>query len=96
MISFALSCLKQVPRATEKQGTSHYGGTTPDKMNVPLAQTGHEGYKISAPGQAPGQPGEKDVDLNMIPNYQGFIPRARDAFGTTIYTKGKKTPAQFR
>ena len=39
-------------------------------MNVPLAQTGHEGYKISAPGQIVGQPGEKDVELKMIPNYQ--------------------------
>ena len=44
-------------------------------MNVPLAQTGHEGYKISAPGQIVGQPGEKDVELKMIPNYQGFIPK---------------------
>jgi hypothetical protein len=84
-----------VAGAIEKIGTSHFGGLAPEKA-PPLAQTGHEGYKISAPGQAPGQPGEKDVDLNMIPNYQGFIPRARDAFGTTIYTKGKKTPAQFR
>ena len=31
-----------VPRATEKHGTSHYGGLSPDKMYVPLAQTGHE------------------------------------------------------
>jgi len=56
---------------------------------VPLAQTGHEGYKISAPGQVAGQPGEKDVELKMIPNYQGFIPKARDAFGTSVYTKGR-------
>ena len=84
-----------VPGASQKTGTSHFGGLAPEKA-PPLAQTGHEGYKISAPGQAPGQPGEKDVELCMIPNYQGFIPRARDAFGTTIYTKGKKTPAQFR
>ena len=53
---------------------------------MPLAQTGHEGYKIDP---ANGQPGEKDVDLKMIPNYQGFIPKARDAFGTSIYTKGR-------
>lgn len=116
-----------VPRATEKHGTSHFGGLSPDKSYVPLAQTGHEGYKVSAPGQAPGQPGEKDVELKMIPNYQvrrsggthpqgrplldthstqssarlttrpdchvapvqGFIPKARDAFGTSIYTKGR-------
>ena len=78
-----------VPRATEKHGTSHFGGLSPDKMYVPLAQTGHEGYKISAPGQTTGQPGEKDVDLKMIPNYQGFIPKARDAFGTSVYTKGR-------
>jgi len=78
-----------VPRATEKHGTSHFGGLSPDKPYVPLAQTGHEGYKISAPGQLSGQPGEKDVELKMIPNYQGFIPKARDAFGTSIYTKGR-------
>ena len=58
-----------VPRAAEKYGTSHYGGLSPDKPYVPMAQTGHEGYKISAPGQSAGQPGEKDVDLKMIPNY---------------------------
>ena len=58
-------------------------------MNVPLAQTGHEGYKISAPGQSSGQAGEKDVELKMIPNYQGFIPKARDAFGCSYYTNGK-------
>ena len=76
MISFALSCLKQVPRATEKQGTSHYGGTTPDKMNVPLAQTGHEGYKISAPGQIVGQPGEKDRGGSTCPRpVHGCTPR---------------------
>jgi len=75
-----------VPRATEKHGTSHYGGLSPDKMYVPLAQTGHEGYKIDP---MTGQAGEKDVELKMIPNYQGFIPKSRDAFGTTFYTKGK-------
>merc|ERR1712224_730028 len=75
-----------VPRATEKHGTSHYGGLSPDKVYVPLAQTGHEGYKIDP---MTGQAGEKDVELKMIPNYQGFIPKARDAFGTTVYTKGK-------
>lgn len=78
-----------VPRAVEKYGTSHFGGLSPDKPYVPLAQTGHEGYKVSAPGQVPGQAGEKDVELKMIPNYQGFIPKARDAFGTSIYTKGR-------
>jgi len=78
-----------VPRSTEKHGTSHFGGLAPEKQYVPLAQTGHEGYKISAPGQLTGQPGEKDVELKMIPNYQGFIPKARDAFGTSIYTKGR-------
>ena len=31
-----------VPRADEKHGTSHYGGLAPEKMYVPLAQTGHE------------------------------------------------------
>ena len=36
-----------------------------------------------------GQAGEVDVELKMIPNYQGFIPKARDAFGTSFYTKGK-------
>jgi len=75
-----------VPRATEKHGTSHFGGLSPDKAYVPLAQTGHEGYKIDP---ASGQAGEKDVELKMIPNYQGFIPKARDAFGTSIYTKGR-------
>ena len=59
-----------VPRAVEKYGTSHFGGLSPDKPYVPLAQTGHEGYKVSAPGQVPGQAGEKDVELKMIPNYQ--------------------------
>jgi len=78
-----------VPRAVEKHGTSHYGGLAPENPYVPLAQTGHEGYKISAPGQVAGQPGEKDVELKMIPNYQGFIPKARDAFGTSVYTKGR-------
>ena len=46
-----------VAGAIEKIGTSHFGGLAPEKA-PPLAQTGHEGYKISAPGQAPGQPGE--------------------------------------
>ena len=36
-----------------------------------------------------GQAGEKDVDLRMVPGYQGFIPKARDAFGTSVYTKGR-------
>jgi len=75
-----------VPRSDEKHGTSHYGGLAPDKMYVPLAQTGHEGYKIDPMS---GQAGEVDVELKMIPNYQGFIPKARDAFGTSFYTKGK-------
>ena len=75
-----------VPRAQEKQGQTHYGGLSPDKRFVPLAQTGHEGYKVDP---FTGQAGEKDVDLKMIPNYQGFIPKARDAFGTSIYTKGR-------
>jgi len=78
-----------VPRAVEKHGVSHYGGLNPENPYVPLAQTGHEGYKISAPGQPSGQPGEKEVELKMIPNYQGFIPKARDAFGTSVYTKGR-------
>jgi hypothetical protein len=54
-----------VPRATEKHGTSHYGGLAPDKPYVPLAQTGHEGYKVNPMS---GQAGEKDVELKMIPN----------------------------
>ena len=57
-----------VPRSTEKHGTSHYGGLAPDKPYVPLAQTGHEGYKIDPMS---GAAGEKDVELRMIPNYQG-------------------------
>ena len=79
----------QVPRSNEKHGVSHYGGLSPDKPYVPMAQTGHEGYKVSAPGQPIGQAGEKDVELNMIPGYQGFIPKMRDAFGTSVYTKGR-------
>ena len=63
-----------VPRAVEKHGTSHYGGLAPDKEYVPLAQTGHEGYKIDP---ASGAPGEKEVDLKMIPNYRECWPRAR-------------------
>jgi len=78
-----------VPMSTEKHGVSHYGGLDPSQNRVPLAQTGHEGYKISAPGQPFGQAGEKDVDLKMVPGYQGFIPKARDAFGTSVYTKGR-------
>jgi len=78
-----------VPRSNEKHGVSHYGGLSPDKPYVPMAQTGHEGYKVSAPGQPIGQAGEKDVELNMIPGYQGFIPKMRDAFGTSVYTKGR-------
>ena len=62
-----------VPRATEKHGTSHFGGLSPDKAYVPLAQTGHEGYKID-PGS--GQAGEKDVELKMIPNYRAHRPLA--------------------
>jgi len=75
-----------VPRATEKHGTSHYGGLAPDKPYVPLAQTGHEGYKIDPMS---GMAGEKDVELRVIPNYQGFVPKARDAFGSSHYTKGR-------
>lgn len=74
-----------VPRATEKHGTSHYGGLAPDKPYVPLAQTGHEGYKIDP---MTGMAGEKDVELKMIPKYEGFIPKARDTFGSSHYTKG--------
>jgi hypothetical protein len=66
-----------VPRAVEKHGTSHYGGLSPDKMYVPLSQTGHEGYKISAPGQPCGQAGEKDVDVKVIPNYRARPMRTR-------------------
>jgi len=74
-----------VPRATEKHGTSHYGGLSPDHAFVPLAQTGHEGYKIDPMS---GMAGEKDVELKVIPNYQGFVPKARDVFGSSHYTKG--------
>ena len=60
-----------MPRAVEKHGTSHYGGLAPDKEYVPLAQTGHEGYKIDP---STGAPGEKEVDLKMIPNYRECKP----------------------
>ena len=57
-----------VPRGLFKIGTTHMGGSSPwESPGVPYAQTGHEGYKISAPGQPVGMAGESEVTVRRIP-----------------------------
>ena len=57
-----------VARGLFKIGTTHMGGSSPwERADVPLAQTGHEGYKISAPGQPVGMAGESEVTVRRIP-----------------------------
>ena len=57
-----------VPRGLFKIGTTHMGGSSPwESPGVPYAHTGHEGYKISAPGQPVGMAGESEVTVRRIP-----------------------------
>ena len=72
-----------VPNATEKHGTSHYGKLHPNmKEPVPLAQAGHADQYVTK---------ECAVNISSMPGYQGHIPQARDAYGTTVHgRKGKK------
>ena len=68
-----------VPFAVDKHGTSHYGKTHPTPVNqIPLAQTGHEDQKATK---------ECNVAFATMPGYQGHIPQARDAYGTSYHGK---------
>ena len=75
-----------VPAAVDKHGTSHYGKTRPSQEmpQVPMAQAGHEeNYGTMRPWTSK----EMDVAFATMPGYQGHIPQARDAFGTSYHGK---------
>jgi len=80
-----------VPAAIDKHGTSHYGKTRPTKAmpQVPLAQAGHEEGPQNGT-MRPWSSKETSVAFGTMPGYQGHIPQARDAFGTSYHSPTKQ------
>jgi len=75
-----------VPNAVDKHGTSHYGKTVASAQMpvVPMMQAGHEEeYGTMRPWTSK----ECAVAFGTMPGYQGHIPQARDAFGTSYHGK---------